>query len=366
MIRAVTLILALVSPAIGQSTAVRQYVGDVDLARADKSEIEWLMPLQNQAAFARYIVSRSSGNASAAADWGAFLRTIEGLRLNKLIGAVSGETGTTSLVSSVAAPAVVGLAIERGGIRQVADGTVMTLRGNALGLAKLALGAEQFPYYAEIDDRTPAYRHFRRLSGFVSFEHINKENVQPLTTAEIFGSDSQMAAWGVRFDLTGSTNLDDPEYMRNWDSQVETLRESSKVNDLLNAINNLMGNGAFLSKYTCWVSDTTQNLLILTTGEARLSALEVRLDELADAMEVLNPDLQADAEALIHANNAYLEARDAAIRNAQTHKLSVEYANRHPRKEPNRSTVRVIYSHQPGDSNQLVTLGRMLFFATSS
>ena len=139
MIRALALILALVSPVLSQSDAIRQYVGKIDLATADYMDIEGLMPLQNKHAFAQYIATR------AASDWSTFLRMVEGLRLNKLVGAVSGGSGTTSLVSSVAAPAVVGLAIERGGILQEADGTVMTLRGNALGLAKLPWARINFP-----------------------------------------------------------------------------------------------------------------------------------------------------------------------------------------------------------------------------
>ena len=165
-----------------------------------------------------------------------------------------------------------------------------------------------------------------------------------------------MGAWGVRFDLTGSTNLDDPVHMRNWVAQVDALRKSPVVDRLLKAIQDLFGKQAFLKIYTPWFVKTL-DLLEMTTGEeARLAVLQIRLDELADDMKALNPDREAAAAALIQANTVYREARDTAIRNAQTHKLSVEYTNRHPPKEPSRSTTRLIYSHQPGDSKRLITL----------
>ena len=53
MTRELALILALVSPALGESNAVRQYVRGIALATADDLDIEELMPFQKQASFAQ-------------------------------------------------------------------------------------------------------------------------------------------------------------------------------------------------------------------------------------------------------------------------------------------------------------------------
>jgi len=141
------LCVASTSTAAGQTPALNAYLDSqpmrtdaaavASMSPADRTvlAIRDLMPLNRSGSFSRFVQAKLSKN---------FLN-IESLRLNKMVAGAPGVAGT-ALVSRVAAPAVLGAAIEYGGILQQTSGTVTTLRANALGLGRLLLGGERFMY----------------------------------------------------------------------------------------------------------------------------------------------------------------------------------------------------------------------------
>jgi hypothetical protein len=88
--------------------------------------------------------------ALEAKSYKGLIDTIDAARLNKFVAASGGSGGSTSLLSKVGVPAILGLGVEYGSILQQTQGTSTTLRGNLLGLSRWAVGSQQFPYCPEI------------------------------------------------------------------------------------------------------------------------------------------------------------------------------------------------------------------------
>lgn len=369
-----SLSLFLAAAGYGQS-AIDNYLPDdnsdltLALTGPTVTSIATLLPQTRSNQFASYVLTNSQ------ITFGMLLGEVEALRMNKLVGASSGVSGTTSLVSRVAAPAVLGFGVEYGGILQQTNGTVTTLRGNLLGLSRLAMGEQQFRYCPAIDPKscTPASRWLRTVSGSISFDRLDTANsetteVQPAdgtppTVAQLFSSGSRMAAWGLRWDLTPSNNLDDPKYVSAWRAAIGDLRKAPQSAQLLKAISDLFqpytlpNPDGSDSIYLVWKQQTT-NLLIPLVGNKALfkQTLERQLDDLINQLSKADPQFPAKIVTLNRAFSNYFQVRDELIQKAQTHKLALEYTNQHPRSQPFFSNLRFIYSHQPSKSQTLFTL----------
>ena len=236
--RVVLVVLLVSAPLWGQgSDPLDAYIGDLDVG--SDGDISNLLPGARPQSFATYVIDTSEPEV----PFSEMLNLVESLRLNKLVGAAAGGTGSTSLVSSVSVPAVIGFGLERGGILQANNATVTTFRGNALGLAKLAVGAEQFPYCPEVDSRNCSVwsRRLRLLSGMIAFQNTSNPVEVPGSTEALFGEEYRMSAWGVRLDLTPSNNLDDPKYVADWSERIESLRGRGEVSALSEAVEALFG-----------------------------------------------------------------------------------------------------------------------------
>ena len=225
------------------------------------------------AAFAAY--------ASAAPTFRRLLDDIDAQRLNKMLSNAPGASGT-ALVSRVAAPAVLGAAIEYGSILQQATGTTTTLRGNLLGVARLVAGGEQFAYCPPIDGAacsTPS-RRLRTISGSVSFEDARSPSAgttaDPVTAASLVGDDYRVRAWTVRVDLTPSNNLDDPSYSRDWSTAIAGFRNDPAATDLTAAISAILDNDAG-AVYDAWVVQTLPLLQAAVGAEAFYDQLDASL-----------------------------------------------------------------------------------------
>lgn len=353
MIRIVFLLLVFSTSAVAQTSAIDRYIGNVlDIENLTEDELAELLPLDRPEPFATYVASTMDW-PDTVLDWRNFMRDVESLRLNKLIGASTGGAGTTALVAPVSVPALVGLGIERGSVLQQNNGTVTTLRGNALGLAKLAVGAEQFPYCAQIDmdNCRTLYRRLRQLSGSVSFEHLTSPGQTPLDSEDLFGDEFRMASWGVHLDLTPSNNLDDPKYIENWHTEIARLRGSEIVGNLSLAVFMLAETDGFQEG-----NKAILNALKAADPQNRKAVLEAKLNAFITQLDQTNPLLREEIQALQRASEAYFTLRDAAVRAAHIHKLSLKYTNSRAQNEPSRSTLRLVYSHQPTDAPVLVTL----------
>ena len=319
-------------------------------ARTD-AEIRSLLPHQVSQSYVNFIrVNRAR----------TLLDVVDALRLNKMLTTPPG-TGGTSLVSRVAVPAVLGAAIEYGGILQQTSGQVTTLRANALGVARMLFGSEQFPYCPEIDSSGCGLtsRIFRSISGAVSLEDRRKAQsgttLPAPTPADLVGEDFRTASWSVRVDVTPSNNLDDPKYVQAWSAAVDKLRKDPTAPALSQAIIAFFKNALTNELYTTWMADTVAALKKTGTDSDFYNVLENRLVLLTEQLASTDPQFTTNVAMLSRAYDNYFMVRDTLIQEAHAHKMSVEFTNLRPLDKPATWNGRFVYSHQPTLSPTLVT-----------
>jgi hypothetical protein len=291
---------------------------------------------------------------------------VERLRLNKLVGNTAGGTGTTALVSGVAVPGILGVSTEYGGILQGTNGNATTLRGNLLGLSRMVLGAEQFPYCPEMDQNNcqSSSRWLRRISGAVSFDSsansgltgtaATAENTMSLASGSS-GKDFRMASWGVRFDLTAN-DPEDPKYVSAWRGAIHALRADQTALLLSKAAGDLFaGSELQVSEiYLNWRVEASEALKDVPPDQFK-DSLERQLDLLILQLRAGDKKFNDKVTALGRSFLNYANVRDDLLREIQSHRASAEYTSRHPINQPSTSNLRFIYSHQPTDAPLLVT-----------
>lgn len=304
-----------------------------------------------------------------AKSYPALLNALDAARLNKMVAGALGGSGSTALVSDVSVPAVLGFGIEHGSILQQQNGTVTSLRANLLGLAEIVAAAKQFPYCAELEVQhnpascQPVSRHLRRFSVSLSFDDVRNTTTSATTAAnnaaptpvQLFGNDFRMAAWGVRADLASKQNLDDPAYLKAWDDEISHLTGNQFARDLTQAIDTFFARDPRHAAYLQWMNETVPLLRMARDVREFKKQLEARLDLLGPMLSAADPDFAKSFNALSGAYSNYYTVRDELVRNAQRHKFAAEYVNLHPQNQPNRSTIRLIYSHQPTNAPTVVT-----------
>ena len=366
---AVSLLSVGPSVCLGQLAAIDVYLENSDacaVAQAapslrTKQDIERLLPNNLSQRFAQYVISRATETTFAG------LRSdVEGLRLNKLIGATSGASGTTSLVSKVAVPAFLGFATEYGSILQTNNGNTSTLRGNLFGISRMFVGGVRYP------SCQPALQGLDRFSGTISFESVSSAKptgaaqtslgIVPVV-ADLFGNNFRMAAWGARFDFT-KNNPDSEAYVKAWSSAISNLRAGNEISELGAAASGLfvLADHSVNPAYLSWREDTVAILQSAASLAEFRRKLAERLDLLVIQMSVDESDFKTRVTRLNTAFLNYSTVRDNLLKEIQSNRLSLEYTNRHPRGEANTSNVRFIYSHQPGSSPLVLTANAAVTF----
>jgi hypothetical protein len=357
------LTLVVAAAAHGQTSAIEDYLQNADVklvsektpANRTDQEINGILPLRLSQRFADYAAARLS--------FGSLRQAVENLRLNKLVANTPGPAGATALVSRVSVPSILAFATEYGSILQTNQGNVSTLRGNLLGIARMALGQEQFPYCPEIDQKNcqTASKWLRRISGALSFGSVRDASATataaaantPPTPVTLFGSDYRMASWGSRFDLTAN-DPNDPKYVPAWRSAIANLRGNPQSAAFTQAINDLFESAVGQDLYQNWQAETVGPLKAASSAEFA-QVLEQQLDILITRMAASDPDFQNRIVTLRRTFMNYAMVRDDLLKEIQSHRASMEYTNQHPVNQPNTSNIRFIYSHQPTRSPTLVT-----------
>jgi hypothetical protein len=355
---------AAVSVGCAQVSPIEEYLQNPDVKAvsskvpADRTdrEIAGILPLRLSQRFANYAAARLS--------IGSLRQAIENLRLNKIVASTPGPAGATALVSRVSVPSILGFATEFGGILQTNEGNVSTLRGNLLGIGRMAFGQEQFPYCPEIDQKNcePASRWLRRISGALSFASARAAMATvtaaapdtPPTPVMLFGSDYRMSSWGLRFDLTAN-DPNDPKYVPAWRTAIAKLRSNPQSTTLTQAVDELFQNVVGQELYQNWQAETV-GLLKAASSEEFAEVLDQRLEILINLMAAADPQFETRIITLRRAFLNYATVRDEILREIQSHRASFEYTNQHPLNQPNTSNFRFIYSHQPTRSPTLVTV----------
>jgi hypothetical protein len=348
--------------------AIDAYVGDTGDYKAVVStapgtrtdeQIENVLPTSKFFNFAEYVAAKRTG-----VDIFTFLKDVDKLRMNKQLGSPGGATGVTSLISNVAGPGLIGLGVEYGAIQENSSGNTTTLRANLLGVSRLLLGQQTFPYCAEINQKAcqPASRWLRRFSGNASFQNTNSTtatttatpvNSTTPTAVDLFGNGYKMISWGARFDITAN-DPNDPGFLDRFEGAISTLRNRSEPASLAQSIEALFSDPVVAGIYDTWEAQTRTILQNATKDEFK-QKLEHQLDVLVDNLVARSPDFLAKVEALRGAALNYFSVRDDLLRDIQSRRFSVEYTNLHALNQPTTSNLRFIFSHQPSAAPLLIT-----------
>jgi hypothetical protein len=109
-------------------------------------------------------------------------------------------------------------------------------------------------------------------------------------------------------------------------------------------------------------SGNSTSIAAAPTRAAIESTLAARLELLVPVLSGIDSTFDKNILAVRRAFSNFLLVQDDLIRQAQTQKFSVEYRNLHPLSEPNRSNVRLIYSHQPTNAPAIITINAAVSF----
>ncbi len=309
-----------------------------------------LLPLGQAGRFVAYV--RDSRR-----DFRSLTASLDGLRLNKLVGS---GAGGASLVSRVAVPAVIGAGIEYGGILRNTNAAVTTLRANALGLSNAVAGTSQFCFELNRAECDASARWLRRFSGSVAFEPgMAGTNAVPdsVPVSDLIGGEYRIFSWGFRVDLTSGNNLDDPRYLDGWNEEIRQLGSSPEATALTEAINDFFGSSGLDEVYIPW----RRASYALLQGTTDFQEFKIRLVERLDSLvvllrEALGSDFDTQLRTLYRVHANYFAVRDELLRTLQSRKASLEYMNERHENERKVSVLRLIYSTQPTAAPVVLTL----------
>jgi hypothetical protein len=139
-----------------------------------------------------------------------FLKAVEDARMDKQTGSNASSEGTTSVVSKGLVSQVLALAVEEGALSRTDNKAIATFRGNALGIARLLAGREQFPFCAIYDFgcESSLARALGRLSFTVSFDTTPTSGAPAAATTNSSnqsvvssGSSERVSGFGARYDI---------------------------------------------------------------------------------------------------------------------------------------------------------------------
>jgi len=154
-------------------------------------------------------------------------------RTDKQIGATSGASGSTSLVPSGSVPALLGLAVEYGGIDETFSGTTATFRTTP---AKL-LGAMANAYGTNAGTSDDGlYRALQRFSLSASFDTSRTSSSKTNNDTQLLANYAQLSQATARFIVF---NDRDPLAAKNW-KQIRALSTSPAALDVANSARHLV------------------------------------------------------------------------------------------------------------------------------
>jgi len=271
-------------------------------------------------------------------------------------GGSGSSNGSTSAVSGGGLPLVLGLAIERGAITQSTSGTVMSLKGNALGLVRAIGGTDAYCLALECGRQVDL---LRRVTFGVGFD-LSRGGTATGTGAaagsnqlvefSLRTAKDQLDHVTVRFDFLNRRDIRGKQFQKDWNTNVENK-------DLLNAAGELSkaSNALFepVLKDYIGIRGALETTLAHAPDAKEMAALIDNAVQRA-TLVVLGSDGAKERMAAYQAADAdYRTQIDKAARTAVT-KFShaVEYSYLRPKNQPEISNVRYVGAGGIGGSEQ--------------
>jgi hypothetical protein len=121
-------------------------------------------------------------------------------RIDKQTGSDAETAGSSTIVSKGGVPAVLAVAVERGGLDKSVAGSTMTFRGNPVGIIQ---AARQQGFIATLPTDEVA-RYLAKASFSVSFDTSRGSDTTAAGNADdnvLTGSTKQLSQWSLRYEL---------------------------------------------------------------------------------------------------------------------------------------------------------------------
>jgi len=156
-----------------------------------------------------------------------FAGILELRKIDKQVGASNGASGSTSPVPSGSVPALLGLAVEYGGVAETFSGTTVTFRTTP---AKL-LGAMANVYGPDVQPNDKTLLALQRLSLSVSFDTSRTSSSSTKGETQLLANYAQLSQASARLILI---NDRDPLAPKNW-KQIRALSLATPSVNVANA-----------------------------------------------------------------------------------------------------------------------------------
>jgi hypothetical protein len=266
-----------------------------------------------------------------------FLVEAEEVRLDKQVGGAPANTGSTSLVVKGGVPAILGFAVENGGLTQSVNGSSITFRGNPVGMIN-AFQNRGFVTSAKADENDPILRFLNKTSFAFTFNTDRGPQPGVFTATK-----QQLSSFSTRFEFV---NRRKPRlYIKDWEDFLHTKAQNlaNVINathaDLIDSSN--PGNEKWIDpKMQAWFEETQKQLRAASDAEVD-SVLQARLDQLP-IKELLPATIQV-LETIEQALGLYMEGRDDVLNKINSGTLvTFEYLNKREINAPDTSNFNFI------------------------
>lgn len=243
------------------------------------------------------------------------------------------SSGSTSLVTKGSVPAILGFAVDNGGLLKSANGSTITFRGNVAGLAKALAGKGFISGY---DEDSAATRFLRRTAFSFSFDASRGDLPGTFT-----GNKQQISNYSVHVDLYNKRDARLPRYRNDWRDFLSKASEplARQIQVSLVALTDP-------SKNT-WSDPALQAWYVLTDNAIRNAKEEdveaVFVEQLSQVPQDLSDTTVSELRSFDTRFKAWLDARQGILdKIAKAPIVSFDYTNDRPLNAPSLSKFNLI------------------------
>jgi len=275
-----------------------------DLARTALGEV-----LNPRHAIPQYAVILADPAAAAAA------RTLkieaDESRVDKQIGSTSSGSGSTSLTSHGSVPAILGFAVENGGLQRSVSGTTITFRARPVQVIQ-ALQRTPFDNAYSLIEKNGSIGLLNRFSFAVSFDTSRGNSSGTFT-----GSTNQVSAFTTTVDIYNHRDPRDKRNAGQW-----TSFQNGVGNQLAHSLYDAYGfltdaTSPFKKPFDAWLAETI-SALVPPLAEGRDNDFSAALASRVSLFPPVPPGLQY-ADPLLKQLALNLEAMQSARQNIFTY-----------------------------------------------
>jgi hypothetical protein len=232
-------------------------------------------------------------------------------------------------VSKGSVPAILGFAVENGGLTRTNQGTTMTFRGNFVGLVDALAGRG---FIDSFDDDSLSTKRLRKLSFAVSYDTSigDSPNV-------FLGNRQQLSSYSFRYEFFNHRDPRDPRYTAKW-AQLVKVNAQPVARDS-NRVQNLFLRDASLR---AWLEDARDAIARAPDGTVA-SVVRTKLEELETM--TLSPAVQTAVNQFSDSFSKYRSERDELLKTVANGPIfTVDYVNNRRPGLIDTSNLKFIYS----------------------